>query len=100
MVGKHSEKTASGATSAVFVAIALLTLAGVSLAVPQTADQQRCLNDLTKGGANVVKHQGKASWKCVRYASRGKTDKLGDPGETLTAHACLTNAVGGKVAKK
>ncbi len=100
MVGKYSDKTASGATPAVFVAVALMTLAGVSFAAPQTVDQQRCLNDLTKGGANVVKHQGKANWKCVRYASHGKADKLGDPGETLTAQACLTNDVGGKVAKK
>jgi uncharacterized protein (DUF1800 family) len=95
--------TAAGARFflTVFVASSLLApgLAAVGHAAPQSADQQRCLNDLTKSGANVVKHQGKSSWKCLRNASRGKTDKLGDTGETLTAQACLTNDVGGKVAK-
>jgi uncharacterized protein (DUF1800 family) len=74
--------------------------AGIALAAPQSSDQQRCLNDLTKAGADVVKHQGKADWKCLRNAARGRTVKLGDPGETLTAQACLTNDVGGKVARK
>lgn len=79
---------------------ALLTLPAGALAAPQSNDQQHCLNLLTKSGADVVKHQGKSNWKCVRNATRGKTDKLGDPGETLTAQACLTNDVGGRVARK
>ncbi len=74
--------------------------AAVAVAAPQTTDQQKCLNDVTKAGANVVKTQGKANWKCLRYANQGKTEKLGDAGETLNAQACLTNDVGGKVDKK
>jgi uncharacterized protein (DUF1800 family) len=69
-------------------------------AAPQSTDQQRCLNDLTKAGTNVVKQQGKSNWYCLRYAAHGDIDRLGDPGETLTAQACLTNDVRGRVAKK
>ena len=76
--------------------LALVAFAGVAAAAPQSSDQQRCLNHLTKTGADVVKHQGKSNWKCVHNATRGQTDKLGDPGETLTAQACLTNDVGGQ----
>ena len=79
---------------------AVAALAGAAFAAPQSSDQQKCLNDLTKAGADVVKYQGKSSWKCVRNATRGRTLKLGDAGETLTAQACLTNDVRGKVAKK
>ncbi len=74
--------------------------AAAVLAAPQTKDQQRCLNDLTKAGANVVKAQNKSNWKCLRNANKGNIDKLGDSGDTLTAQACLTNDVGDKVAKK
>jgi uncharacterized protein (DUF1800 family) len=77
-----------------------LGFAGSAAAVPQSTEQQRCLNHLTKAGSDVVKQQGKSSRKCLRYASRGNLDNLGDPGETLTAQACLTNDVGSKVEKK
>jgi uncharacterized protein (DUF1800 family) len=85
------------------VAAAILmatTLAGPALAGPQSSDQQGCLNQLTKAGTDVVKQQGKTTYACLRNAQYGKVDKLGDPGETLTAQACLTNDVGGKVAQK
>jgi uncharacterized protein (DUF1800 family) len=80
--------------------LSLAAFAGVAVAAPQSTDQQRCLNDLTKSAADVVKHQGKSNRKCLRNATRGTTEKLGDPGETLTAQACLSNDVGGKVAKR
>jgi hypothetical protein len=80
-------------------AVALVWIVQPSLA-EQTSEQQKCLNDLTKNGANVVRHQNKANLRCLKDASRGKTSNLGDEGETLTAQACLTNDVGGKVAKK
>ena len=82
------------------LALSVLVSAGVALAAPQSSDQQRCLNQLTKAAADVAKQQGKSDWKCVRNAGRGKIDDLGDPGDTLTAQACLTNDVGGKVAQK
>ncbi len=80
--------------------VILAMTATVGLAAPQIKDQQKCLNDVTKAGANVVKTQGKANWKCLRYGNQGKADKLGDPGDTLTAQACLTNDVGDKVSQK
>ncbi len=76
------------------------TFAGLALAAPQSSDQQGCVNQLTKAGTDVVKQQGKTTYACLRNAAYGKVDKLGDPGETLTAQACLTNDVGGKVAQK
>src|SRR5690349_12033884 len=80
--------------------LAALWIAGEAWAAPQSTDQQRCLNNLTKSAADVVKQQGKTNWHCVRDAGSGRTDKLGDPGDTLTAQACLTNDAGDKVAKK
>ena len=80
--------------------LGLAAFAAVAVAAPQSSDQQRCLNSLTQSGADVVKHQGKSNWKCLHNATRGNIDNLGDAGETLTAQACLTNDVGGKVATK
>lgn len=80
--------------------LAAVCIAGSAAAAPQTTDQQRCLNNLTKAAAGVAKQQGKTDWHCVRDAGGGRTDNLGDPGDVLTAQACLTNDVGGKVAKK
>lgn len=79
---------------------ALLLCVVPAHAAPQSTDQQRCLNHLAKAAADVVRQQGKANLACVRAAVAGQTTKLGDPGDTLTVAACLTNDVGGKVAKK
>ncbi len=80
--------------------LAVATFAAAALAAPQSSDQQRCLNNLTKAGADVVRQQGKSNWKCLRNATNGSVDNLGDLGDTLTAQACLTNDVGDKVAQK
>jgi hypothetical protein len=80
--------------------LALVLAARAAHALPQSTEQQRCLNYLTKAGADVVRQQGKSTWKCLHNAARGKLDQLGDPGDTLSAQACLTNDVGGKVAQK
>jgi hypothetical protein len=77
-----------------------LAVAVPAQAAPQSVDQQRCLNRLTKAAADVVRQQGKANRACLHAALDGHTDKLGDPGDTLTPQACLSNDVGGKVAKK
>lgn len=103
MIGRSSRKEAGRQRTAGSLAVwsaVLVLLARSASAAPQSDDQQRCLNDLTKAGAKVVKQQGKANWKCLRDASHGNADRLGDTGETLTAQACLSNDVGGKVAKK
>jgi hypothetical protein len=44
--------------------------------------------------------QAKDSIKCQKLAARGSTDKLGNPPQTQTAQACLTNDVNGRVQKK
>jgi len=90
----------NGVALAVTIMAALTTLAAPVSAAVQSKDQQTCLNQLTKAAADVVKQQGKTTWTCLRNAGYGKVDKLGDPGDTLTAQACLTNDVGGKVAQK
>ena len=61
-----------------------------------TADQQKCVNDLNKRGAGLLKLQGRASLACLKNASVGKTEKLGSP---ATATDCLTNDVGAKLAR-
>jgi len=82
-------------------ALAIVALAAATaVAAPQSSLQQRCLTQLGSTAANVAKHQGKANRKCLQQAARGNVDKLGDPGDTLTAQACLTNDPGDKVAGK
>jgi hypothetical protein len=61
-----------------------------------TADQQKCVNDLNKRGAALLKVQGRANLACLKNASNGKTDRLGSP---ATATDCLTNDVGAKLAR-
>ena len=47
----------------------------------------------------MVKTQNQASRRCIGSAAKGKTDRFGNPGQTLTAAACLTNDPTGKYAK-
>lgn len=61
-----------------------------------TKEQQKCVNDMNKRGAGLVKLQGRTSLACLKNASSGKTDKLGTP---ATAEDCLSNDAGGKLAK-
>src|SRR6266850_2257101 len=68
-------------------------------AAPQSGDQQRCINDVNKYGVRVARTQNRADLDCVRNAGRGLTVKLGVPPQAQTAQACLTNDVGGRVAK-
>ncbi len=63
-------------------------------------DQVRCLNEINKAGAAVVKEQGKSNLSCVKNAARGKVQKLGLPPQIQTAEACLTNDVGAKVDRR
>ncbi len=77
----------------------VLAIPAPGRAAPQTSDQQRCINDLNKYGTKVAKSQNKASLACVENAGRGLTFRLGIPPQAQTAQACLTNDVGGKIAK-
>jgi len=63
---------------------------------PPSKDQRKCIVELNKRGEKLVKSQNKASQACVKNALKGKIDKLGLP---ATAQDCLTNDVGGKIAK-
>jgi hypothetical protein len=55
---------------------------------------------MNRASVNVGKVQGSESSKCVKFAARDATDKLGTPPQTQTAQACLTNDVTGKVQRK
>lgn len=63
-------------------------------------DQVRCLNEMNKAGAAVVREQGKSNLSCLKQAARGNAKKLGVAPQTQTAEACLTNDVGGKVDRR
>src|SRR5215468_7256023 len=65
----------------------------------QSKDQQACVNDMNKFGERVAKSQDGASLDCIKNAGRGILFRLGIPPQAQTAQACLTNDVGGKVAK-
>ena len=62
-------------------------------------DQQKCLNTLNKEASKIAKTQGKSNRACLKAVISGKTESLGNGGQTQTAQACLTNDVKGKGAK-
>jgi hypothetical protein len=75
-------------------AICLLVL-GTAVAVkalPQSSDQQKCLNALNKDGVNVAKAQGKEFLGCLKDKGKGKL--VGSAQDCLTADPKL------KVQKK
>jgi hypothetical protein len=57
--------------------------------------EQKCVNEMNKRGAALLKLQGAANLACLKNAAQGKVEKLGIP---ATAQACLTNDVAGKLA--
>jgi hypothetical protein len=65
---------------------------------PRVVYRDRHSTDPTKEGADMS--QNKASLACVQNAGRGLTFRLGVPPQAQTAQACLTNDVGGKIAKE
>ncbi len=69
-------------------------------AAPQSDDQQDCINDMNRYGLRVAKSQNKATVSCVQDAARGRIDRLGVPPQAQTAQACLTNDLGGRIAKE
>lgn len=87
------------ARSYVLACLATLALARAGGAAPQTSDQQRCISDMNKYAVRLARTQNRADGDCVKNAGRGLTVKLGVPPQTQTAQACLTNDVGGRVAK-
>jgi thrombospondin type 3 repeat protein len=56
--------------------------------------EQRCVNEMNKGGAAMLKIQGAASLACLKNAAKGLVTKLGTP---ATAQDCLGNDVAGKL---
>jgi uncharacterized protein (DUF1800 family) len=73
---------------------------GLAYAGAQSADRQRCLNDVNKRASVVVRQQGRANFACVKNAQRGLVARLGVPPQSETAAACLTNDVKGLVGKR
>ena len=59
-----------------------------------TPAEQRCVNEMNKGGAALAKLQGATSLACLKNAAKGLVTKLGNP---ATAQSCLTNDPVGKV---
>ena len=57
-----------------------LTAPIVAGAVPQTSDQQGCINDVNEYGVRVAKSQNWADVDCVKNAGRGLAFRL-SPGE-------------------
>ena len=55
---------------------------------------QRCVNEMNKGAAALLKLQGATSLACLKNAARGLVTKLGTP---ATAQACLTNDALGRL---
>jgi hypothetical protein len=78
---------------------ALLLAPSIGLALPQSTDQQNCINYMNKYGAKLGKDQNRGSVDCVKNAGRGNVTKLGIPPQAQTAQACLTNDVRGKIAR-
>jgi hypothetical protein len=83
--------------------VPLLAAAGLAaapaLAAPQSTGQRRCLAGLAQRTAALVKAQDRSALRCLTDAARGRSDRLGGPGQTLTAQACVTNDRTGSVAK-
>ena len=74
-------------------ALATLTFSYGQLAqaLPLSKDEQKCVNELNKGGSKVAKALGGDIDKCVKFFGKGKL--------TTTAEECLTADGKGKVAK-
>jgi hypothetical protein len=63
-----------------------------------TAAEQHCLNVQNALVARLVTAQHAAASACIAHAQRGRTARLANGGETVTAQACLRNDVRGRVA--
>jgi Thrombospondin type 3 repeat len=61
-----------------------------------TPAEQKCVYELNKRGAALLKLQNAQSRACLKNAAKGKTVKLGTP---ATAEDCLGNDVGGKMER-
>ena len=55
---------------------------------------------MNQHAALLAKEQDRAALRCLEDAARGRTEKLGSPGQTLTAQACISNDVKGALAKQ
>ena len=80
--------------------LAIAALGAISAgAAPQSKGQRQCLASVAQRAAALAKEQDRAALRCLGDAARGLTEKLGAPGQTLTAQACLANDVKGALAK-
>jgi hypothetical protein len=65
----------------------------------QTLAQRRCLNRLAGAGARVADAQTDDAGACLHAFARGRVERLGRGAQPRTAQACLSNDVGGGVAR-
>ena len=79
---------------------AILLVVAPAGAAPQSKAQQRCIAAMNQHAALLAKEQDRTALRCLEDAARGRTEKLGAPGQTLTAQACLSNDARGSVAKQ
>jgi hypothetical protein len=86
-------------TGRLALAISLLFGSPGAWASPQSKAQQRCIATQNQQAAVLAKEQDRTALRCLQSAARGRTDRLGGPGQTLSAQACLTNDAKGAVAK-
>ena len=95
----QSRRVRGLAACAVAAVAALVVDAPDVFAQAQTSGQQKCLNGLYKSAGKVGKTQGSTSAKCVKARQAAATSQFGNPGQELTADACLTNDAKGALAK-
>ncbi len=91
-----SHRRRLGAALIASIWLALLTVATVPAA---TVDEQKCINEINKRVAALMKTQGKVNEACVKDANAGDVADLGNPGQEQSTRACLSNDVKEKIAK-
>lgn len=84
----------------VWMPVLVLLLPTAAHGTALTAAQQRCVNDLNKAGVRIARVHNRLNLRCLQDASAGLLDRLGVPPQAQTAQACLTNDVGGRVARE
>lgn len=77
---------------AIVCATSVLLNVSASFAQIQDSEQKACINNVNKAGINVSKQQAKENVNCIKLAGNGDL--------MITAQACLTADIKGRLAKK
>lgn len=65
----------------------------------QTDPQRQCIDAMVKAGEKAAQAQTRDASSCLKAFSRGRLEKLGNPGDAQTAQACFSNDVKGRLEK-